>query len=75
MYQVRKTVLGKDGIVPAFLSFLNVNGAPPGIKDLSRVHRVCIQGLPRLAKTTSEGEKSQLIVKALIALLMKGMSF
>ncbi|XP_024400873.1 uncharacterized protein [Physcomitrium patens] len=73
--EVRKEVLIYDGIIPAFISFSNVNAASTNIKDRSRVHRVCTWGLPRLASSTRRGDKTQLIVAALIKLLQKSLIY
>ena len=65
------TVRCYDGIVPALVSFLNVDDASDA-KDLKRADDVCLKGLQYLAKCSKRREKTQMIVAALLKLLRGG---
>lgn len=72
MCQVRKTVRSYDGILPALVAFSNVDPASVSPKDLKRADAVCLLGLQRLAKCSKRGDKTQMLVAALLKLLRRG---
>ncbi|KAG0625392.1 hypothetical protein M758_2G051200 [Ceratodon purpureus] len=73
--QVRKTVRSYNGIVPALVALSNVDPGCVSSKDLKKADTVCSKGLQRLAKCSKRGDKTQMIVAALLRLLRKGLSY
>ena len=61
-----------DGIIPTLVAFSNVDPATVSPKDLKKADAVCLKGLRRLAKCSKRGDKTQMIVAALLKLLHKG---
>lgn len=63
-----------DGIVPALVALSNVvDTAGQSGRDVQKAHTVSLTGLQRLAKCSKRGDKTQMIVSALIKLLKRGL--
>lgn len=73
--EVRDFIRCKEGIVPSLVALSNANTEIENHEDRVKANTGGLMGLQHLAKCFKEGDKTEMIVSALIKLLKKGSSY